>query len=49
MLVRDNLLDTLQEETWADLVDKTYNRRMEDLRKMHRFDPRKPGRGYSSG
>ena len=41
MLVRDNLLDTLQEETWADLVDKTYNRRMEDLRKMHRIDPSK--------
>ena len=41
LLVRDNLLDTLQEETWADIVDKTYNRRMEDLRKMHRFDPSK--------
>ena len=41
LLVRDNLLDTLQEETWADFVDKTYNRRMEDLRKMHRFDPSK--------
>jgi site-specific DNA recombinase len=41
LLVRDNHLDTLQEETWADLVDKTYNRRMEDLRKMHRFDPSK--------
>jgi hypothetical protein len=41
LLVRDNLLDTLQEETWADFVDKTYNRPMEDLRKMHRFDPSK--------
>ncbi len=39
LLVRDNLLETLQEETWADFVDKIYNRRMEDLRKMHRFDP----------
>ena len=41
LLVRDNLLDTFQEETWADFVDKTYNRRMEDLRKMHRFDTSK--------
>ena len=41
LLVRDILLDALQEETWADFVDKTYNRRMEDLRKMHRFDPSK--------
>ncbi len=41
MLVRDILLDTLQEETWADFVDKTYNQRIEDLRKMHRFDPSK--------
>ena len=41
LLIRDILLDTLQEETWADFVDKTYNRRIEDLRKMHRFDPSK--------
>jgi hypothetical protein len=41
LVVRDILLDTLQEETCADFVDKTYNRRMEDLRKMHRFDPSK--------
>ena len=41
LLVRDILLDALQEETWADFVDKTYNRRIEDLRKMHRFDPSK--------
>jgi hypothetical protein len=41
LLVRDILLDALQEETWADFVDKTYSRRMEDLRKMHRFDPSK--------
>jgi hypothetical protein len=41
LLVRDNVLDTFQEETWADFVDKTYNRRMEDLRKVHRFDPSK--------
>jgi Recombinase len=32
---------TLQEQGWEDFVDKTYNRRMEDLRKMHRFDPSK--------
>jgi Recombinase zinc beta ribbon domain len=32
LLVRDILLDTLQEETWVAFVDKTCNRRMEDLR-----------------
>jgi hypothetical protein len=40
-LVGQSFADTLQYETWVEFVNKTYERQIEDLRKLHRSDPHK--------